>query len=107
MGLIAITDMYRVMHKMSEINRQSRGWATVEMVTVPLAYDGRRPANLRSESCVVGPQVSLFVMSVPLSQQKAVGTEVIQNLFLFLQRTFSCVVNLKQTVRFLSNTASK
>jgi len=99
--------MYRVMHIMSEISRQSRGWATVEMVTLPLAYDGRRPANLRSESCVVGPQVSLFFMPVPLSQQKAVGREVIQNLFLFLQRTFSCVVNLKQIVRVLSNTASK
>jgi len=92
---------------MSKINRQSRRWATVEVVTVPGAYDGRRPANLRSESFIAGPQVSLFVMSVPLSQQKAVGIKVVQNLFLFLQRTFSCVVNLKQIVRFLSNTASK
>jgi len=47
------------------------------------------------QSSVVGPQVSIFVMSVPLSQQKAVGIKVIQNLFLFLQRTLSCVVNLK------------
>ena len=106
MQLIAITDMYRVMQIISEINHQSRGWATVEMDTVPLGYDSRRPANLRSESSVVGPQVFLFVMSVPLSQQKAVGIKVIQN-FLFSQRTFSCVVNLKQIVRFLSNTASK
>jgi hypothetical protein len=98
MRLPAVTDMHRVMQIMSEINRHSRGWVVVEMITVPLAYDGRRPAHLRSESSVVGPHVS---------QQKAVGIKVIQNLFLFLQRTFSCVVNLKQIVRFLSNTASK
>ena len=107
MRLISITNMGRVMQIMSEINRQSRGRATVEMVTVPLAYDGRRPANLCSEFSVVGPQVCHFVMSVPLSQQKAAGIKVVQYLFLILQTTFSCVVNLKQIVRFLSNTASK
>lgn len=83
--------MYRVMQIMSEINRQSRGWITVETITVPLAYDGRRPADLLSESSVVDPQVSLFVMSVPLSQQKAVGIKVIQNLFLF-SRGYSVVL---------------
>jgi len=95
MRLNVITDMYRVMQIMSEINRQSRGWATVEIITVPGAYDCRRPAKLRTEFSVVGPQVTLFVMSVPLSQQNAVGIKVIQNLFLFLQRTLSRVVSLK------------
>ena len=35
------------------------------------------------------------VSALPLSQQTAVGIKVIQNLFLFLQRTMSCVANLK------------
>ena len=89
MRLIAITDMYRVMQIMSEINRKSRGWATVKWLQylVRMAAGDRQTS---AQSSVAGPQVSLFVMSVPVSQRKAVGIKVIQFVFIFTEDIQLC-----------------